>query len=95
MDKEFEIIEETLVANDNICKLSQDKEGHHMIEKIIIHFQEDKRLYIFDHIYKSFDILAKDKQGLCVMKKLIEKTQNIDCQKKIVDKILENLLEYV
>ena len=43
-----------------------------MIEKIIMNFNEENRLYIFEHIFNHFDTLAKDKQGLCVMKKLIE-----------------------
>lgn len=81
--------------NDNICKLSQDKEGHHVIEKIIMTFTEEKRHYIFEEICRNFDKLAKDKQGLCVMKKLIEKTKNVESQKLIVEKILTNGLEYV
>jgi len=41
-------------------------------------FGEEKRYYIFQEICNNFDKLAKDKQGLCVMKKLIEKTKNVD-----------------
>jgi len=66
-----------------------------MIEKIIMTFGEERRYYIFEEICKNFDQLATDKQGLCVMKKLIEYTRNVDSQKLIVKKILGNGLEYV
>ena len=38
--EEFSIIKETLLENDNICHLSMDKEGQHMIQKIITIFNE-------------------------------------------------------
>ena len=66
-----------------------------MIEKIIMTFSEERRHYIFEEICNNFDQLAKDKQGLCVMKKLIEYTRNPQSQKLIVKKILCDGLEYV
>ena len=66
-----------------------------MIEKIITTFAEDKRQYIFDVIVENFLSLATHKQGLCVMKKLIECTKNKNSQKIIVSKILEDPLAYV
>ena len=73
-DEEFEIIQETLEQDDNICKLSMDCQGEHMIQKIITTFSEDRRKYIFNAICDNFSALATDKQGLCVMKKLIDST---------------------
>jgi mRNA-binding protein PUF3 len=83
-----------LLQNDNICLLAKDKEGHHMLEKIITSFAEEKRTYIFEDILFNFNELATDKQGLCVLKKLIEFTKDYSNQKKIIAKILENTLEY-
>lgn len=94
-EEEFKLIEETLLQNDNVCLLAKDKEGHHMLEKIITSFAEDKRKYIFFQILNNFRDLAMDKQGLCVLKKLIEFTNDQACQKAIISKILENTLEYV
>ena len=31
------------MENDNICRLSKNDEGEHMIEKIITTFEEDQR----------------------------------------------------
>jgi F0F1-type ATP synthase delta subunit len=66
-----------------------------MLEKIITRFSEEKRIYIFEKILQNFNDLATDKQGLCVLKKLIEFTKEYTSQKKIISKILENALEYV
>ena len=66
-----------------------------MLEKIITSFSEDKRKYIFDRILTKFNGLATDKQGLCVLKKLIEFTKDVASQRQIIAKILENTLEYV
>ena len=83
------------MENDNICRLSKNDEGEHMIEKIITTFEEDERQYIFDVICENFNQLATHKQGLCVMKKLIEYTKNKNSQTIIVTKILEDPLCYV
>ena len=60
-EKEYEIIKNTLVQNNNIKKLSMDKEGQHMIQKIIRTFTEQNRRYIFDQICNDFRELSEDK----------------------------------
>jgi hypothetical protein len=77
-EEEFQIIKESLLENNNICYLAKDKEGHHMLEKIINTFSEQRREYIFNVICDSFGELAVDKHSLCVLKKLIEFTKNPD-----------------
>ena len=94
-DEEYEIIKENLLENNNICKLAMDKEGEHLILKIITTFPEERRDYLFKVICDNFQQLATDKQGLCVMKKLIEFTKDPESQKIIVQKIGENPLLYV
>jgi hypothetical protein len=49
-----------------------------MIQKIITSLNEDRRKYVFDAILANFKKLATDKQGLCVMKKIIEFTKNLE-----------------
>lgn len=94
-DEEYEIIKENLLESNNICKLAMDKEGEHLILKIITTFPEERRDYLFKVICDNFQLLATDKQGLCVMKKLIEFTKDPESQKIIVQKIGENPLLYV
>ena len=68
-----------------------------MLEKIITTFKEKQRHYIFQEIMEKFNELATDKNGLCVLKKLIQHTKDEGSQKQVVDKILQNDkgLEYV
>ena len=94
-EREYEIIKETLLQNENIRTLAMNNQGAHMLQKIITTFSEEHRDYIFDEIMNNFKVLATDKQGLCVMKKLIECTKQTSRQKEIVDLILNDCLFYV
>ena len=94
-EEEFKIIKDSLLQNDNICTIAMNNQGEHMLQKIITTFSEDRRAYIFDEIMKNFKLLATDKQGLCVMKRLIEHTKQAQNQTRIVDKIKEDCLGYV
>lgn len=66
-----------------------------MIQKIIETFSEERKQYIFDEIIRNFEVLAIDKQGLCVMKKLIKHTKKKELQRKIVDILCERVMVYV
>lgn len=66
-----------------------------MIQKIIETFSEERKQYIFDEIIRNFEKLAIDKQGLCVMKKLIKHTKKPELQQKIVDILCERVMVYV
>jgi hypothetical protein len=66
-----------------------------MVQMIIQSFKEQSLYYIFDEIIDNFQDLATDKQGLCVMKKLIEKTKTLESQTRIVNKIQDKILMYV
>lgn len=93
-EEEYDLIQETLMQDNNICKLSMDNQGQHMIQKIIKTFCEDRRQFIFDEIMNNFEELVTDKQGLCVMKKLIEFTKNPKLQTSIIQKINEKVVMY-
>lgn len=68
---EFAIIRGTIMSDDNILKLSCDNKGHHMIILIIKRYPVHIKNEIFDYIMANFGRLARDKNGLCVMKELI------------------------
>lgn len=59
------------MADDNILKLSCDNKGHHMIILIIKRYPAHIKNEIFEYIMAHFGQLARDKNGLCVMKELI------------------------
>ena len=95
-DEEYRIIEETIMRDDNISRLSKDKQGHHMINLIITSYPEAIREQIFNYICANFKELAQDQNGLCVMKKIIEYARNdVLKQRRIVENIIIDSLEYV
>lgn len=57
-DEEYKIIEDTIMRNDNISKLSKDKQGHHMINLIITSYPDSIRRQIFNYICNNFKELA-------------------------------------
>ena len=92
--EEYDIIKENLMVNDNVRRLAMDKEGEHLIQKIIETFSVEDKQYVFDKLMENFETLAKDKNGLCVMKKLIETTKTADNQRTIVELIKTKAKEY-
>jgi hypothetical protein len=58
-----------LAVKDNILELSQDAYGTHVIEKIIVCYQQDHIQFIYDLIIDNFMYLANHNNGLCVVKK--------------------------
>lgn len=75
-EEEFKLIEKSLVQEDAILRLATNSMGEHILEEVIVAFEESKREYLFAAVLANFKELATDKQGLCVMKKLIEHTKN-------------------
>ena len=71
---EFQIIRRTLFQEENILRLSKDNKGHHMIILIISQekYPRTIRRELFDYILKHFRNLVRDKNGLCVMKEVIQ-----------------------
>ena len=69
---ELAIIRQTLLSENNILRLSRDNKGHHMIILIIKKYNEGIKLELFNYIMANFRLLARDKNGLCVMKEIIQ-----------------------
>lgn len=53
-EEEFQLVKDTLLKNNNICVLAKDKQGEHMIQKIITSFDEERREYITEAILANF-----------------------------------------
>jgi hypothetical protein len=66
MDEEQKFFGEAL--NGEVASLSIDQQGTHIIQKIIISFDEVNRKFIFDEIIEGFMIVSKTSHGLCVIK---------------------------
>jgi len=90
---------ERKVLTDSIKKicldLCQDPQGVHVIEKMIILFNEDEITHIYNTIINNFMLLANNSNGLCVCKKIIIHALNIETIKRIQEQIAENAIVLV
>ena len=70
LSEEVELISYALKGN--IVKLAKDPQGTHVVQKVMSTFEEPKRQFIFDEVFDQFIDLAKNTNGLCVIKKLVQ-----------------------
>jgi hypothetical protein len=75
-------------------EMCQDQNGVHVIEKMILCFQEADILIIYQTLIKNFEILANNANGLCVAK-LIILTKDNENLKILHSKIVDNALVLV
>jgi len=88
-ERERNMIIET-IKNNNVIEMVYDPQGVHVIEKIVICFEEEKVSFIYDYAIKNFMKLANNTNGLCIIKKIIIHTKNEETVKKIQTKLIEN-----
>ena len=76
-------------------ELSLDPEGTHVLQKIISCFPEKERQNLNDklNMTDNLNALCKDAKGMCVMKKLISNTENIDNKNKIINGVYNHCME--
>lgn len=72
--EEEDYIKEALTGN--IVYLSKNAQGTHVVQKVMGSFSEGKRAFIFKEVFDQFIDLAKDTNGLCVVKKIVQLTKN-------------------
>ena len=65
IEREKEILIEFVKAN--AIEMFYDSQGVHVIEKIIICFEEDKINFIYDLALENFMKLANNTNGLCIV----------------------------
>jgi len=77
-------------------QIVNNKNGVHVIEKIIICFNENEVSFIYDFIISNFIPLACDINGLCLTKKMVQFTKSPSTIKRILETIFpvcENLIQ--
>lgn len=62
------------IITGHVYYLSLDSQGTHVIQKVIICFDETKRQFVFEEIMDKFLEVSTNSNGLCVIKKLISNT---------------------
>ena len=92
-------IEEKMIIIDYIrdheLELSFDPEGTHVIQKIISCFQENERQTLTNVlcIHENLNALCQDAKGMCVVKKLIGCTKDINNKYLIINGVYSHFLE--
>ena len=69
----------------------QDSQGTHVIEKLILCFDEMNNREIIEYIIENFVAFANNINSLCIVKKLIIISKNYEIRRKILEKIINNL----
>ena len=58
-------------------------------------FPEEKTSFIYDEVFAHFIDLAKNTNGLCVIKKLVQSIPTVELKLKLLSKIQENVIDLV
>ena len=82
----------SLNNESNIIKLSFDLYGTHVVEKILQHFNMELLLPVFNFICNDFLFIANNPNGLCVIKKVIEVTNNTMYFDNVFEQLYKNAL---
>lgn len=82
----------SLNNESNIIKLSFDLYGTHVVEKILQHFNLELLLPVFNFICNDFLFIANNPNGLCVIKKVIEVTNNTMYFDNVFEQLYKNAL---
>jgi hypothetical protein len=64
------------IVKENVLEMSQHAQGTHVVEKMILCFEEESIKEIYDIILQNFMFLACHCNGLCVTKKVISCSRN-------------------
>ena len=92
-------IEEKMIiidyVRDHELELSFDPEGTHVIQKIINCFQENERQTLTNVlcVHENLNALCQDAKGMCVVKKLIGCTKDINNKYLIINGVYSHFLE--
>lgn len=87
-DREKNMVIEAIRVNPT--EMFYDSQGVHVIEKIIICFEEERISFLYELALGSFLKLANNTNGLCIIKKIIIHAKNEETIKRILQKLVDN-----
>jgi hypothetical protein len=91
--KEKKIILDSIQSHE--IELAYDQEATHVIQKILSCFEEEERVELDNILIDKNNLspLCQDAKGICVIKKLVMRTNNLNNKIKIIDRINDNCAE--
>ena len=90
--------EKNIIINalkDNIKELSFDSFGSHVLEKLLSCFEEEYVSFIYNYIIDNFLELAKNNNGICIVKKILSFTHKKNLHDKLKVIVKENALQLI
>lgn len=88
--KETDIILNAI--KDDIMDLSLDNYGCHVVEKIVMSFNQELIEFIYDLAIKNFMTLANNANGLCIIKKVLIHTSKKETIEEFKKLIIDNCI---
>lgn len=83
------------IIKKHVKNLSYDHFGSHVLEKILIYFEEEYIKFIYDFIITNFIDLATNNNGICIIKKILTFTHKKKLHQKIKNIVKENTLQLI
>ena len=77
---------------DRYEELIYDPSGCHVLEKILICFEDEYTIFIYSYIFGNFLYLANNNNGICIIKKILTFVNNKKLHEKLKKLIKENAL---
>ena len=81
-----------LAIKDRFEDLIYNPFGCHVIEKLLICFEDEYVMFIYSYIFDNFLYLANNNNGICVIKKILTFIHKKDLHEKLKSIVIENSL---
>jgi len=77
---------------DRFEELIYDSFGCHVLEKLLVCFEDEYILFIYSYIFEKFLYLANNNNGICIIKKILTFTNKKRLHEKLKTIVKENAL---
>ena len=77
---------------DRFEELIYDPSGCHVLEKILICFEDEYTMFIYSYIFDNFLYLANNNNGICIIKKILTFINKKNLHEKLKKIVKENAL---
>ena len=80
------------VIKDRFEQLIYDTFGCHVLEKILICFEDEYTMFIYSYIFDNFLYIANNNNGICIIKKILSFTNKKSLHDKLKAIVIENAI---
>ena len=77
---------------DRFDELIYDQYGCHVLEKILICFEDDYTMFIYSYIFDHFLYMANNNNGICIIKKILSFVNKKNLHEKLKAIVKENAI---